>query len=148
MTSSQHMCMRGTERLAEVSIKEAARRLGVTEVTIRRRIRDGHLHAHQQPRPQGFTWVVTLPDQGEQSSIPSGQTSDGNDGIEDSRREDVLEDIIRRQDETIHHLRHELETRGKEIEQLHVLLQQAQAALPAPGGGRRWWKWWEFWGRS
>jgi predicted ArsR family transcriptional regulator len=127
--------------LAEVSIKEAAQRLGVTEVTIRRRIRDGHLHAHQQPRPQGFTWVVTLPDQGEEPSSLSGQSSDGNDGIEDSRREDVLEDIIRRQDETIQHLRHELEARRREVQELHVLLQQAQA-LPTPKSARRWWKWW------
>ena len=128
--------------MAEVSIKEAAQRLGVTEVTIRRRIRDGHLHAHQQPRPQGFTWVVTLPDQGEEASSPSGQSIDGNDGVEDSRREDVLEDIIRRQDETIHHLRHELETRGKEIEQLHILIQQLQHSLPAPREGRPWWRFW------
>jgi hypothetical protein len=35
----------------------------------------------------------------------------------------------------------ELETRAREISELHVLLQQATAALPAP----RDWAWWKFW---
>jgi hypothetical protein len=34
----------------------------------------------------------------------------------------------------------ELEAKNKQIEQLHVLLQQAQAALPTPR--RPWWRWW------
>jgi chromosome segregation ATPase len=39
--------------------------------------------------------------------------------------------------------REELTSKNKQIEQLHVLLQQAQAALPAPRDNRSWWqRWW------
>jgi septal ring factor EnvC (AmiA/AmiB activator) len=36
----------------------------------------------------------------------------------------------------------ELEAKNQQISELHVLLQQAQAALPAPRDGRPWWRWW------
>jgi hypothetical protein len=40
-------------------------------------------------------------------------------------------------------LQAQLEVKDKQIEQLHVLLQQAQAALPAPRNNRPWWqRWW------
>jgi hypothetical protein len=34
----------------------------------------------------------------------------------------------------------ELVSKNKQIEQLHILLQQAQAALPAPRENRPWWQ--------
>jgi hypothetical protein len=40
----------------------------------------------------------------------------------------------------------ELEARRREVQELHVLLQQAQAALPAPVGTRQ--HWWRFWQRG
>ena len=46
-----------------VSIDEAARHLGVSQDTIRRRIRNGELDAHQVERPQGYTWRVEFPDE-------------------------------------------------------------------------------------
>jgi hypothetical protein len=36
----------------------------------------------------------------------------------------------------------QLAAKDKQISELHVLLQQAQAALPPPRG-RPWWKWWK-----
>jgi hypothetical protein len=36
----------------------------------------------------------------------------------------------------------QLSAKDTQIGQLHVLLQQAQAALPAPRNGRPWWRWW------
>jgi hypothetical protein len=45
-----------------LSIQEASHRLGVTEHTIRRRLRKGELQGEQVPRPQGFTWVVIVDD--------------------------------------------------------------------------------------
>ena len=39
---------------------------------------------------------------------------------------------------------HQLEAKDLQISELHVLLQQAQGALPSPRE-RSWWKWW---GRS
>ncbi|MDP6453867.1 MAG: hypothetical protein QF898_11200 [SAR202 cluster bacterium] len=45
-----------------LSIHEASQKLGVTEHTIRRRLRKGELQGEQVPRPQGFTWVVVVDD--------------------------------------------------------------------------------------
>lgn len=46
-----------------LSIQEASHKLGVTEHTIRRRLRKGELQGEQIPRPQGFTWVVVVDDE-------------------------------------------------------------------------------------
>ena len=124
--------------MALVSIKEAAQRLGVVEATVRRHIRNGELVAHQVPRPQGFVWMVELPE--DEVEKP------GNNGASVELMES-LRDTIRRQDETIAQLQEQLqskdgqlESKDKQIEQLHVLLQQAQAVLPAPRDKRSWWQ--------
>ncbi len=44
----------------ELSVHEAAERLGVSEATIRRRIRRGELHAIKHPLPSGYEWRVVL----------------------------------------------------------------------------------------
>ena len=54
-----------------VSIDEAARLLGVSQDTVRRRIRNGELEAHQVARPQGYTWRVEFPDE------PANEECDG-----------------------------------------------------------------------
>jgi uncharacterized protein HemX len=50
---------------------------------------------------------------------------------------------IASQESQLEILGHHLESKDRQIEQLHVLLQQAQAALPPPRAGRPWWgRWW------
>ena len=44
------------------TLTEAAKRLGVTEKPIRRRIQRGELPATRVPRPQGHEWRVAVPD--------------------------------------------------------------------------------------
>jgi excisionase family DNA binding protein len=53
----------GTERVpyARVTVAEAAERLGVSVVTIRRMIKRGRLEAERVHRPQGSAYLVTLP---------------------------------------------------------------------------------------
>jgi predicted site-specific integrase-resolvase len=114
----------------QTTIPEAARRLGVSEHTVRRRVRSGELPGKQVATPQGFTWVVDIPDDAPESETSSGEVQ--------ALRELVvnLQDRISAQDK-------ELEAKNKQIEQLHILLQQAQAALPAPRDNRPWWqRWW------
>jgi excisionase family DNA binding protein len=130
--------------LALVSIKEAAQRLGVVEATVRRHIRNGELIAHQVPRPQGFVWMVELPE----DEAGKQDTNGTSEELMDS-----LRDTIRRQDETIAQLQEQLqskdgqlESKDRQIEQLHVLLQHAQAALPAPRDNRSWWH--KLWHRN
>jgi predicted site-specific integrase-resolvase len=48
--------------MAKVTIKEAADRLGIVEATVRRRIHRGELQAVQESTPQGFVWMVEVPD--------------------------------------------------------------------------------------
>ena len=110
----------------DVSISEAARQLGISERTVRRRLHNGELAGSQTATPQGFVWTVALPD-----VMPEGMTS-GNvsDGEVAALRELVT--VLERQ----------VETKDQQINQLHVLLQQSQAALPAPKENRPWWRLW------
>ncbi len=48
--------------MVTVSITEAAKRLGVSEKTVRRRLGGGTLRGERVSRPQGYTWAVHLDD--------------------------------------------------------------------------------------
>jgi excisionase family DNA binding protein len=136
--------------MQQVSIDEAARLLGVSQDTIRRRIRNGELKAHQETRPQGYIWRVTLPDEEPESEGQNHvcDTCLSSDLVE------ALRNTIQRQDDAIAQLRtqleakdRQLETRGREVQELHVLLQQAQAALAAPKENHQSW-WRRLWQRQ
>lgn len=43
-----------------ISIREAAEKLGISQTTIRRRLRSGWLTGHKETGPQGEAWVVEL----------------------------------------------------------------------------------------
>lgn len=45
----------------QVSVTEAARELGISTETVRRRIKSGDLPAERAIRPQGTVWLVSLP---------------------------------------------------------------------------------------
>jgi ElaB/YqjD/DUF883 family membrane-anchored ribosome-binding protein len=135
--------------MTRLSIREAAQQLGVAELTIRRRLRSGLIPGYQEDPPNG-RWWVDFPD--DENGL---KASDSMKGVEiSSELEEALRDIIHRQDETISQLREQhqvqlescqqqLEAKDKQIEQLHILLQQAQAALPVPRDNRPWWqRWW------
>jgi hypothetical protein len=140
---------KGYRMMGLVTMTEAARRLDVTVETVKRRLRRGELQGHKQPRPQGFTWLIEMPeDTGDQDSTPSVTPSDTpTSNAEVHRLEDMIsllqkELAIAR--EELEHQRSmyqsELVSKNKQIEQLHILLQQAQAALPAPRDNRPWWQ--------
>jgi transposase-like protein len=111
----------------QTTIPEAARHLGVSEHTVRRRVRSGELPGKQVATPQGFTWVVDIPD-----GLPEPVTS--------SSEVQALRELVANLQDRINAQGKELEAKNKQIEQLHVLLQQAQAALPAPRENRPWWR--------
>jgi len=121
-----------------VTVPEAARRLGVTEDTVKRRLRKGELQGERKARPQGYTWMVELPDEESEtdSTVTDTVSSPGDDTVD--HRENNGE--IRRLEEMVSMLQHQLEVREREVQELHVLLQQAQAALPAPRDNRPWWQ--------
>ena len=134
---------KGYRMMGLVTMTEAARRLDVTVETVKRRLRRGELQGHKQPRPQGFTWLIEMPeDTGDQDSTPSDTPTSN---AEVHRLEDMVSLLQRELAITREELEHqrsmyqsELVSKNKQIEQLHVLL-LAQAALPgqgvtAPGG--------------
>jgi hypothetical protein len=112
----------------QVTISEAARLLGISEPTARRRVRSGELPGTQVPTPQGFVWMVELPDDLPMDSS-SGEIS-------------ALRELIVQLKAQVEAQGVELEARRREVQELHVLLQHAQAALPAPRDNRPWWRLW------
>ncbi len=82
--------------------------------------------------------MVELPDEeSETESTVTGTVSSPGDDTVDHR---VSNGEIRRLEEMVSMLQHQLEVREREVQELHVLLQQAQAALPAPRDNRSWWQ--------
>jgi hypothetical protein len=111
----------------QVSIAEAAQKLKVSEQTIRRRIKSGDLPSTQVGTPQGYIWIVELPDNYSTDSPESGEIKALRELVENLQARIAAQEI-------------ELESRRHEAQEFLFLLQQA--ALPAPRSGRSWWRWW------
>lgn len=128
-----------------VTVPEAARRLGLTEDTVKRRLRKGELQGERRSRPQGYTWMVELLEEevDPDSTGPDTMSSQGDDTV----NHQVSNGEVRRLEDMVTMLQHQLEVREREVQQLHVLLQQAQAALPAPKENHQS-SWWRFWVRQ
>jgi predicted transcriptional regulator len=121
----------------QVTISEAARLLGLSEKTVRRRVVRGELPGIQEATPQGYTWFVNVPDQPTEFEIemPSGELQ----AIKELNV--ALRDRIDAQDRELEAKNQQLAAKDEQIRELHVLLQRAQAALPTPLGTQRsWWR--------
>jgi septal ring factor EnvC (AmiA/AmiB activator) len=132
-----------------VTLVEAAHQLGVSVDTVRRRLQKGELKGQQQPRPSGHIWLVELDEELDQNSRLADRSADAEQG--DQARLAACQADIHRLEEMVAMLQAHIVTQGSELEaknqqisELHVLLQQAQAALPAARGR----PWWRFWGRG
>jgi excisionase family DNA binding protein len=122
-----------------VALPEAAQRLGVSVDTVKRKLRRGELRGQRVPRPQGYTWLIELPD----SQMDSMADCTASSMAElDSATIEVLNlrEMLAMAQSQIANQKEELVSKNKQIEQLHVLLQQAQAALPTPRNNRPWWQ--------
>jgi hypothetical protein len=171
-----------------VTVPEAATRLGIAPQTVKRRLKRGKLRGRQETTPQGFVWLVDVPDipnyhrGGITNGIPLGISdsdagiSGGKNGIpvgtpdeiliEDSPYNEApsiservailntevegqraliasLNEQVQAQKEQLSTKDRQLENKDRQIGELHVLLQQAQAALPAPKDNRSWWRFWK-----
>jgi hypothetical protein len=132
--------------MQRVSIKEAARRLDVSDLTIRRRLNSGELQGIQEPKGKSHIWWVLMPEEETDSEANTlehdGEREDNNQGEVEALRELVA--VLKEQLDTKDK---QLETRAREVQELHVLLQRAQAALPAPKEDRQSW-WHRLWQRQ
>ena len=116
--------------MVKLDIKQAAERLGISEQTVRRRLHSGLLNGYQEDPPQGRWWVELAEED---------LNEDQNGSVDVLSIVAILQAQLLAKDQ-------QLAAKDKQIEQLHVLLQQAQAALPAPKEDRP--SWWRFWGRE
>jgi len=106
----------------EVPIIEAANSLGVSVDTIRRRIGKGELKARKVPSPHGEIYMVEIPD----NIVVAASDSE-------EKKEETASEVqtIEAMKKTISILQTELDARRREVQELHVLLQQAQKQAPA-----------------
>src|ERR671914_1826558 len=149
--------------MVKVSIAEAGHRLGGSQDTVRKRLRLGELTGTQVRAPGGFRWMVELPD-----DVPGVETKkNGNKEPEDREdqslaelvaalsarvegQQDLIEALqsqIQAQKDQLEAKDKQIEARAREVEQLHVLLQHAQAALPEPKENHQSW-WQRLWYRN
>ena len=134
--------------MALVTRREAAQLLGVSVDTIERRLKRGNLNGHKEERPQGLTWMVEVPEE-VIASVRNGDVPPAAAPGEPSASPPhsgghllVLEQLVATLQTQVKADQEELGAKNKQIEQLHVLLQQAQAALSAPKEHRPWWRFW------
>ena len=106
--------------MARLSIPEAVHTLGLSQDTIRKRLRSGDLQGQKVKGAGGFRWEVFVAD----DPTVKGVTQDAN----------VTDDGA-----LVEILREELAEKNRQISELHRLL--AQTALNA-APGRPWWKFW------
>jgi excisionase family DNA binding protein len=116
----------------QMTLSEAAAYLKLSERTVRRWLHSGKLQGSQMPTNRGFQWLVEIPD-----DLPVEPDGEVSSELQSLRDMNAL--LIKRLDLADQ----ELEARRREVQELHVLLQQAQAALPSPQSAQR--PWWRFW---
>ena len=121
--------------MATVTLQEAAQRLGVSQDTVRRRIRKEELQARQTPTPQGFRWEVEL--EGLEEDAQAAHTPPHRPGIGGAQVKDDTNDA--NDGALVELLREQLQEKDRQISELHRLL--AQTALNA-APGRPWWQFW------
>jgi hypothetical protein len=140
--------------MALLTISEASHQLGVSVHTLKRRLKRGEIEGQQQTTPQGFVWLIEVPDEPPKvdvgtpdgaNHVPMDAAYSTSDGIPKATLRELhrMEELIESLKDEVSALRSQLETKDRQIGELHVLLQHAQAALPTPRENR----WWRFWQR-
>jgi excisionase family DNA binding protein len=112
-----------------MDLKEASQWTGLSERTLRRFIKEGKINAVMVGAGSTRHWDI------------SPEALEGHvrnmDGHDMTNSEECTNCAWLRQQ--IDRYDRQLEVKDTQISELHVLLQTAQKALPAPQGRRRWW---------
>ncbi len=114
-----------------VSMEEAVRILGVSDATIRRRIRNGTLKGHKVPRLRGEAWRVEVPEEVAEAPSEASPAADPSSGTSTGGAEG-LRFLVTTLERELDSRRQEAQQLHQEIQQLHVLLRQALDLLPDP----------------
>ena len=118
--------------MAAMTIQDAAQRLGISEITVRRKLKSGQLAGQQEEAPNGRWWV-------EVSDEPNSFDSESKSGVAREPNTPV-HDLVQILKDQVSNLQHHLDIREREIGELHVIIQQQTLALPPLAIGER--KWW------
>jgi len=123
----------------ELTITDAAQHLGISTATVKRRLKTGTLKGRQVARPQGYRWIVEV----DQDRINHQVTTHASEGDSDGHSTGAVEltTLVATLQAQVQAQSEELDARRREVQELHVLLQTAQAALTAPQS-RPWWRLW------
>jgi hypothetical protein len=107
-----------------VPVHQAADHFGVSDDTIRRRLRAGALAARQEPTASGFRWLVEIPDAPMHAPAADSNHAPAHPSTGEAAALRELVDVLKAQ----------LAARTREVEELHILLQrqQEQPSLPQP----------------
>lgn len=111
--------------MEELPIADAAKRLGMSIDTVRRRISKGELKARKVTGSHGEMYLVEIPD--DTPPAPDNPPPADNSGEIEALRK------------TISILETELEARRREISELHILLQRATSPVAKPTA-LHWWQ--------
>ena len=121
--------------MQKVGIAEAAAHLGLSQDTVRRRLRAGELPGEKVKAAGGFKWMVNVEGTtvfGDPKYSGSQPTSPTEGNTDDNALVELLKERLAAQD-------NELDARRQEIRELHQLL--AARAL-SDGRGKPWWMFW------
>ena len=147
---------RPPRKAAYLSARQAARRLGVSDKTVRHWVRTGRLPGEESA--QGFR----IPLDGVER-LSAELAAEGRARSAEVADTPHLHDLVRQLQEHVADLRTQLDARTREVSELHTLLAQAQRALPtsterplerdsdaAPAEPVQWppthkRPWWRFW---
>ena len=131
--------------MATLTIQAAAQSLGISEITVRRKLRTGQLSGHQEDLPNG-RWWVEIPDEqlfGSGRATPGSRPEDQPAKGQEARSQEghLLQDLVDVLKDQVANLQHHLEIREREVGELHVIIQQQAMVLPAPAGSSpAWWR--------
>ena len=118
--------------MATMTIQDAAHKLGISEITVRRKLKSGHLVGQQEESPKG-RWWVEISD--EQHSFDIESKSGG-----DREPNAHVADLVQILKDQVSSLQHHVDIREREVGELHVIIQQQALALPSTViGGTKWW---------
>lgn len=124
-------------RAEHVTIKEAAERLGVSQDTIRRRLKTGELAGEREKTRQGFVWRVALPPEFAQAPAAAEPAPAASDAVELAQLRERVAGLERLADELKSERdawREQAARDGDAARELRIMLQHAQTyanALPA-----------------
>ncbi len=121
--------------MAKLSIPEAVHTLGLSQSTIRKRLRSGDLQGQKVKGAGGFRWEVFVAD----GPTVKGDTQDGNHANVTDDGNHANHGDHGNGDDLVEIHREELTEKNRQISELHRLL--AQTALNA-ASGRPWWQFW------